>query len=342
MLFNFSADDQFDNNITYTLCINGTEKSTGIIDKNECKEVEVNLEDGYYTWEIKIQDSQGNTGSSGSSDLYVDTEARVVSLISPEDRFIDTQGPLNFSFTADDAFTAQYKDQNLTYEVDLDGEPLDGLGSGTMRPGECIQTQDITNLSEGAHYWSVYVEDQAGNNITSDDRNFYLDKKGLKVSLVSPNNEYASANPKFNFRVSGGTGLPFNYKLLIDGKEVKSTCDGSENNTLTVGEDFANDYSIISKVADGKDMTWTVKVTDCAGNSYEPEPYHFSLDTEAPVRVANLSVRMRLGILSGLIRTTLPDCTLAGMQIPQRILHLRLMMSLLAILSLTLLRTWRK
>jgi hypothetical protein len=291
VLFNFSASDELDNNITYTLYIDGAEKSTGIIAKDECKEVEVNLEDGFYTWEIKIKDGLGNTDSSEPTDLYVDTKEPEVTLISPEEGIINTGGPLNFSFVADDDFTAQYKDLNLTYEVDVDDEPLEGLGSGTIRPGQCIQTQDITDFSEGAHYWSVYIEDEAGNNVTSDSRTFYIDNKGLKVSLVSPNNEHATKNPTFKFRVSGGTGQPFNYTLLINGEEVKgSTCDGSDNNTLEVGEDFENDYSIKAPVPDGEDMTWTVRVTDVAGNSYEPEPYHFSLDTLSPARVANLSV----------------------------------------------------
>jgi hypothetical protein len=291
VLFNFSASDELDNNITYTLYIDGAEKSTGIIAKDECKEVEVNLEDGFYTWEIKIKDGLGNIDSSEPTDLYVDTKEPDVTLISPEEGIINTGGPLNFSFVADDDFTAQYKDLNLTYEVDVDDEPLEGLGSGTMRPGECIQTQDITNFSEGAHYWSVYIEDPAGNNVTSDSRNFYVDKKGLRVSLVSPDNESISKSPIFKFNVSGGTGQPFNYTLLINGEEVKrSTCDGSENRTLEVGEDFENDYSIKAPVPDGEDLTWTVRLTDVAGNSYEPEPYHFSLDTASPARVANLSV----------------------------------------------------
>ena len=297
VLFNFSADDKSDNNLTYTIYINDTERSTGAITEGECKEVEINLDNGYYTWKVEVKDSLGNIDSSETTDLCVGTKEPTVKLISPEDYLVNTGGPLNFSFTADNALNAQYKDKNLTYEVDVDGNPIEGLGSGTMSPGECIQTQDITNLSDGAHDWSVYIEDNAGNNITSDSRTFYVDKKGVRVSLVSPNNEHvSSANPIFKFRVSGGTGLTFNYTLLVDGKEVKrSTCDGSENNTLELGEDTATDYSIKASVSDGEDKAWTVNITDCAGNNYEPAPYHFSLDTADPGRVSNLSVRDALG-----------------------------------------------
>ena len=58
-----------------------------------------------------------------------------------------------------------------------------------------------------------------------------------------------------------------------------------------MGEDFANTYSVNAAVADGEDLMWTVNITDCAGNTYEPQPYHFSLNTVAPARVANLSVK---------------------------------------------------
>ena len=289
VLFNFSASDDLDDDITYTLYINGSENSTGVIAKDECKKVEVNLDDGYYTWEVKLKDKAGNIGSNDVHKLYVDTKAPEVALVSPEDGLVNTEGPVNFSFISDD-FTAQYKDLNLTYRVDIGDEDADGLRSGTMRPGEYIQIP-VDSLSEGAYGWSVYIEDEAGNNITSASRNFYVNKEGLKVSLASPNNGDAPANKTFNFRVSGGTGLPFDYKLLINGEEVKSNCEESENNTLTVGEDFANTYSVNAAVADGKDLMWTVNITDCAGNTYEPQPYHFSLNTVAPARVANLSVK---------------------------------------------------
>ncbi len=308
VLFNFSASDDLDDDITYTLYINGSENSTGVIAKDECKEVEVNLDDGYYTWEVKLEDKTGNIGSSDVHKLYVDTKAPEVALVSPEDSLVNTEGFVNFSFISDDDFTAQHKDLNLRYRVDIAAEDADedtdedtdenadGLWSGTMRPGEYIQIP-VDSLSEGAYEWSVYIEDEAGNNITSDSRSFYVNKEGLKVSLTSPNKGGAPANKTFNFCVSGGTGLPFEYKLLINGEEVEnSTCEESEDGTLTVGGDLFNNYSVNAAVADGEDLMWTVNITDCAGNTYEPQPYHFSLNTLAPARVANLSVKDAPGV----------------------------------------------
>ena len=277
---NLSDNNLSDNNLSDNNTIDNTLSDNTLSDNN--------LSDN------NINDVVGNIGASGISDLYSSTQAPLVTLISPEDCFVDTAGSLNFSFIADDALSAQYKDMNLSYEVDVDGQPVDGQGTGIMHPGEYVEISD-NNLSEGYHSWSVSVTDDAGNNVTSDSRDFYVDTKGLKVSLVSPKSGYTTTNTPFKFRVSGGTGLPFNYTLLIDGEAVKSTCDGSDNNTLEVGEDFATDFSINAKVSDGEDKIWTVNVTDCAGNSYEPDPYHFSLDTTVPARVANLSATDSIG-----------------------------------------------
>jgi len=304
VLFNFSASDDLDDDITYTLYINGSENSTGVIAKDECKEVEVNLDDGYYTWEVKLEDKTGNIGSSDVHKLYVDTKAPEVALVYPEDGLVNTEGSVNISFISDDDFTAQHKDLNLSYQVDIAAEDADedadenadGLWSGTMRAGEYIQIP-VDSLSEGAYGWSVYIEDEAGNNITSDSRSFYVNIEGLKVSLTSPNKGDAPANKTFNFCVSGGSGLPFEYKLLINGEEVEnSNCEQSEDGTLTVGGDLFNNYSVNAAVADGEDLMWTVNITDCAGNTYEPQPYHFSLNTLAPARVANLSVKDAPGV----------------------------------------------
>ncbi len=324
VFFNFSAYDELDDTIIYTLCINDTENNKGILVTDECKEVEVDLDDGHYTWEVKLEDDAGNIGSSGINNLYVDTEAPKVALLSPEDCFVDTGDLLNFSFISKDDFTAQYEDLDLYYELYIDEELVDETGSGNILSGEYVEIP-CENLSEGAHTWYVYVEDKAGNNITSEDRNFYVNKEGLRVLLISPENGCSPANKTFKFRVSGGSGLPFDYKLLINGEEVKSNICEEDNslseeeeeeeednsiseeeednsiseeddtifeegeNTLFVGEDPVNYYSVNAEIADGEDMTWTVLITDCADNTYEPDPYYFSLDTMAPTRVANLT-----------------------------------------------------
>ncbi len=332
VVFNFSASDNFDDSISYTFYFNGTEIDTGELNREECKLVELNnLDEGYYTWEVKLEDDLGNACSSGVVDLYVDTEDPEVTLISPEDHLIDTGDCLNLSFTAKDDFTDQYKDLKLYYDLSIDGELVEEQSSVEMRPWQYIQVP-CSDLKNGAHEWSVDIYDDAGNNVTSETRYIYVDEEDLRVLLISPDGGYASANTTFKFRVSGGAKMPFDYKLLINGEEVESRIceedtisedeeedvsedegeediseDGGEDfsedegeeddnifeegeNTLFLGEESTNYYTLEAEVPDGDGIEWTVLITDCTGDTYQPDPYYFSLDTEAPERVANLSI----------------------------------------------------
>lgn len=202
-------------------------------------------------------------------------------------------------------------------EIPEDGIPEDGIPedlwddlfpedviSGKVKCGEPVSKK--LALSDGAHNWSVLVEDGAGNKATSKVRDFYVSLDGLRVTLDSPNGGYVPSNPIFIFTVEGargkGVGLPFHYKLLIDGKEVDAKCEKKKVCTagctegdccedgFVVGED---NYSIKAAVPDGLDKTWTVIITDCtSGKTFKPvrQPLRFSVDSVAPACVANLNV----------------------------------------------------
>jgi len=367
VVFNLSASDNFDDSINYTFYFNGTEIGTGELNRDECKLVELNnLDEGHYTWEVKLEDDAGNIYPSDFADLYVDTEAPEVTLISPENHLIDKGDCFNLSFTAKDDFTEQYKDLKLRYDLSFDGEVVEEQSSVEMRPWQYIQVP-CSDLENGAHEWSVDVYDEAGNNVTSETRYIYVDKEDLRILLISPDGGYASANTTFKFRVSGGAKMPFDYKLLINGEEVESSIceegtyseneeeeeeyisedegaedsitedegeedsitedegaedsisedEGAEDsitedeidedddvfdvrdNTLFLGEEATNYYTVEAEVPDGDGIEWTVLITDCTGDTYQPDPCYFSLDTAAPERVANLSVTNMAGEAEG-------------------------------------------
>lgn len=283
VVFEFGAFDKLDNTIAYALYINGTEKKTGTIGSNENVKYEIEEPDGYYQWEVKLQDDAGNKGTSDLNDLYVDTKAPNVTLVSPENLFVVSPENLlsTFNFTSQDVLSAKY-DLNLYYQQYIDGEPVDLIGSGNMTSGKYVNIP-YSGLLDGAHNWSILVEDEAGNNCTSKVRELYVNNFGLTVELISPDGGFVPANPEFNFSVSGGAGLPFDYELIINETKVK-------NGTLFIDEDGVSECSVNAKVADGVNIPWTVRITDCAGATYEPDPLYFSVDSVAPAAVANLSV----------------------------------------------------
>ena len=293
--FNFSAYDAYDSEIDYEFYINDTLESSGTVQSGSYKKFESELPEGNYTWEVKLKDDAGNEGSSGILEMYVDTEAPTVNLVSPAEEAVITSTNMTFGFTAKDTLS-ENNSLDLNYKLYLDEEPLEELGSGTMSSGEYVEIP-YPELQDGLHNYSVYIEDKAGNSVMSETRDFYMDTEGLEVKLTSPDKEAVTGQPVFVFGVSGGLGLPFNYKLYINGKEVESEpLKDGDSDGFTVGPESVNYYTVGADIPDADGMTWTVKVTDCAGDTYEPEePYHFSLDTTFPENITNLQVKDAIG-----------------------------------------------
>lgn len=312
--FNFTAYDyagygQTGGQVVYIFKLDGVQVNNGVLTSGSYKQLEFDLADGYHSWQITTVDSQNQQHTTGNRTLYVDTKCPSVTLLSPQDCFKHVIGDTQFIFTCEDALAAQ-SDLDLSYIVYIDG--LNGTNiTGNAQSG--VPVTRSLRLDDGAHNWSVSVQDRAGNIITSEVRKFYVDLDGLTVSTVSPNGGYVSKNPAFNFTVNGGAGLPFTYKLIIDGKDVKANCecdcdcnggysgDAGENGCVkcsggecdgtcfVVGKEV---YSIKAEVADGVNKNWTVIVTDSTtGKAYQPDLKTFSVDSVAPACVANLSVK---------------------------------------------------
>lgn len=281
VLFEFSAFDRLDNKVDYTIYVNGTKDKCGTISYDGSVTYKPGLAEGRYPLSIVIEDDAGNVATR-EIDLYVDCKDPSVTPIYPKNLTVVTENPLTFNFTAVDRFCENYS-LDMNYQLYIDGEPVDELGfSGVMSSGDYI-TIPCANLSDGAHEWYALVEDQAKNNCSGKVQNFYVIYNGLDVELISPDGGFVPANPAFNFSVAGGAGLPFEYELLINGTKVK-------NGTSVIDEDGVCDISVEAAVCDGVNIPWTVKVTDCADEIYQPEPLYFSVDSVAPASVANLTV----------------------------------------------------
>ena len=380
--FNFSAYDDSSKDIAYTFELNGVQKANGVMTSGSYKQLELDLADGKYTWEVKLRDEQGNTGGSGLRGLYVDTKCPSVKLISPADCYKEVIGPeTKFNFICEDELAAQYKDDlSLRYTLFIDGKPAgvydqipgyipgydyeddygqipwdqifpgdggipwdqifpgmpweeivfpgipvdeipeDGIPengvpedlwddlfpedviSGDVESGKSVIKE--LKLADGAHNWSVEVEDGAGNKAKSEVRKFYVSLDGLKVTLLTPDGGFVTSTPTFVFKVDGkngeGAGLPFHYKLLINNKQADASCDDKKDNTVCCEGgscdecDFlvgADSYSVKASVKDGQQVSWTVLITDCTSDrTYQPDVKYFSVDSVAPACVANLNV----------------------------------------------------
>lgn len=317
--FNFTANDYFSqagSDIVYTFSLDGVQVNNGIITSGEYKLLQFTLADGKHTWEVQTNDSMG-AHTTGVRTLYVDTQRPIVTLTSPQDCFKQVIGETQFNFTCEDALADQYSELGLSYIMYVDGQVARRFGNsgtnitGTVQSGAAVNQK--VQLTDGAHNWSVSAQDGAGNNVTSEVRKFYVDLNGLRVSSLDPNNgKYVSANPTFNFTVAGGKGLPFNYRLLVDGKEImRSNCDGVDCNGGYTGDEGENGcnvccsedgdlhcfvvgsniYSLKAAVSDGVNKNWTVIVSDITtGKEYQTSLQTFSVDSVAPCAVEQLYV----------------------------------------------------
>lgn len=298
--FNFTASDNWESILgwNYDLYIdntlvnkaNYTESKAGENDKYTLLTLkdDAALSDGKYKWKVIVTDAAGNEKKPNNIGFYVDTEVpNLLALNYPEEGALNkTSNTLSFNFTANDSLSYEYG-LKLTYELYVDSILED---SGEITGLGAPQTVDIF-IADGAHNWTVSIKDNANNELKRS-ANFTVDTHGPTVELVKPLSEAEcfgnSGDFKFNYSDSD-SGLPLNYKLLINGLEWKNGTIydtkanvGKDNVTITVDN---------LPEGDGVVYNWTVNVTDYAGRSAQPNANKFKIDSKAPEHVTGLVIK---------------------------------------------------
>ncbi len=169
------------------------------------------LSQGAHTFAVTVDDLYSNTGSS-SGGFTIDTVNPAVSALSPS-------GPTG---TASPTITADYSDggsgiNSATATITLDGTVI---SSGCTATGTGISCT-TSGLADGAHPFSVDVEDIAGNPGTASG-SFTVDTAAPSVTGLSPNGD-TSGTPTItaNFADTGGTGIDAASAVVyLDGAPV--------------------------------------------------------------------------------------------------------------------------
>ncbi len=168
-----------------------------------------------------------------------------------------------FSFNAFDRL-----DNSIAYTLYVN-ETVRKTGTATSKVDENFDV----DLADGHYKWKVELEDDAGNNITSDVFDLYVDTEAPNVTLVYPGDFFvvSSTDLKFNFtaqdNLSAKHNQSLNYKQYIDG--VLSAVSGS----MRSGEYIPVLYTALNSsnnLTDGV-HNWSVSVEDRAGNNYTSE-----------------------------------------------------------------------
>ncbi|MGX4846277.1 Ig-like domain-containing protein [Enterobacter cloacae] len=205
------------------------------------------LDDGDYTYQVRIIDQAGNVGSTASQVVTVDTTppTTVGTVVSYTDGEGERQGTYGTSVATDD--TSPLINGTLNRAPD-DGEIVqlyrDGilLGQVTMNGSASWSFQD-NGLSDGNHTYIVRVTDKAGNYTESDGFVLNVDTSVPTTTAAITAQTTSDTTPIVNGTVSAD---------LVNGEYLVVTVNGKTYTSQTGG----------AVVVDPEHNTWYLQIPD--------------------------------------------------------------------------------
>ncbi|MGM8810553.1 Ig-like domain-containing protein [Enterobacter cloacae] len=205
------------------------------------------LDDGDYTYQVRIIDQAGNVGSTASQVVTVDTTppTTIGTVVSYTDGEGERQGTYGTSVATDD--TSPLINGTLNRAPD-DGEIVqlyrDGilLGQVTMNGSASWSFQD-NGLSDGNHTYIVRVTDKAGNYTESDGFVLNVDTSVPTTTAAITAQTTSDTTPIVNGTVSAD---------LVNGEYLVVTVNGKTYTSQTGG----------AVVVDPEHNTWYLQIPD--------------------------------------------------------------------------------
>jgi hypothetical protein len=224
---NIRITDNFANNISYTLYVNGTETITGHIINNEAETIQLtDMVEGTYELILEGEDEAGNKANSTTTIIYIDITPPTITLNAPDNGANFTTRDVLLNYTVQDNMA-----QTGICYVNVSGT-INGPYNANIGESQSFLAE---NLTEGEHYWNVMCTDEAGNTNTSETIifNVFIPPE---ITLISPINNYWSntSTNTFTYFVSDDTGINQCFLYLNDELNQTSTANNNENNTFIV------------------------------------------------------------------------------------------------------------
>lgn len=209
-----------------------------------------------YAITVNMTDAAGNSATEDAVSIIKDTVAPGVQITSPSDNSYINIANESATFTINGTC-----DQNgLTVNILVDG--VDAVSqSGFVCDGSNFSgTIDSTGITEDSHVFTAYIEDENGNNSTSDPVNFIKDITAPVLTFTS--SDPIALNNHTNYSVSGTCLSPddegISVNILIDGSVAKSaTCSSGVWTASAIDA---------SSIGDNLAVNMTANMTDAAGN----------------------------------------------------------------------------
>jgi len=244
--------------------------------------------DGAYVWNIKCNDSAGNSAFNATNyTLRIDTAGpSSLTLASPSNNGYSSSAATTFNYSATDVF--------------LDSCVLYGNFSGTWAknvtnsslPGGSVSVLAVPTLSDGVFKWNALCNDSSAHTT-------WLNSSGNFIVIVDTtapttpgmgnvllggiyygNNTLGnSLTPTVNWTASNETNFR-NYTIQFS----NSTGFGAENITATIYQTSRTNTTatVSSNLADSTTHYWRVIAYDLAGNSATSIGYNYTTDATNP------------------------------------------------------------
>ncbi|PIZ50896.1 hypothetical protein COY27_05430 [Candidatus Woesearchaeota archaeon CG_4_10_14_0_2_um_filter_33_13] len=152
------------------------------------------LPDGTYYLNATVNDTAGNSNSTTTSTIVLDTSNPIVSLVSPVNNTLElTSHNINFIYNVTDV-TSNIKNCSLS----LNGTPIQSDNTITKNINQTISL----TLANGDYNWSVSCYDNVGNLGQSTTYNLSMSVTAPTITLESPEDDYFTANNSVVFNCS--------------------------------------------------------------------------------------------------------------------------------------------
>jgi large repetitive protein len=250
------------------------------------------LDNGSYTYYVRVVDAAGNVGSNTQQRVTVDTVAPDAAITVTVDNIaVDTGFDNNDFLTSSTSYTL-----NGTLGAELgSGEYVQVSmdGGTTWVYGTVNGTQwsynDTRTLTDGSYNYQVRVIDQAGNVGATTSQAVTVDTQapqyGITIDSISEDTGQSSSD-----FITMDTTLTVNGSLgsaLASDERVQISLDGGNSWVDASVNNLRWSYVDTRELADG-DYTYQVRIIDQAGNVGSTSSQVVTVDTTAPSTVGTV------------------------------------------------------
>ena len=194
LTFSYTATDNSGNLSGCSLLINGATVATNATPVQSGTQTNItygSLTDGLYFWNINCTDPSGNAAVAPSSKNFtIDTQPPLINLTAPTNGQAMNSNNVTLAWTAWDSSPTIV---SITCFANVTDNGTLRSSSNITQANNTNFTYTFTNLSSGAHNWSVTCSDDVGNTNTSQNQSFtvnlpdlYIDSSHISVNNTNP------------------------------------------------------------------------------------------------------------------------------------------------------------